>query len=56
MWESYPESYEGSPGVSLGKYWPNGASGCQLASVGPRKWIKLINYFILSMGMSFWLF
>ena len=52
----YPESYEGSLGGSLGNFWPNGASGCQLASVGPRKLIKMINYFILSMGMGFWLF
>ena len=27
--------------------------GCKLASVGPRKLIKKINYFILSIGMGF---
>ena len=53
MSEYYPKYYEGSPRGSLEKFWPNGASGCQLASVGPSKLIKKINYFILSLGMHF---
>ena len=30
-------------GGSLGNFWPSGANGCQLASVGPRKLIKKTN-------------
>ena len=38
--KSFPESYEGDPGGSLQIFWPNGASGYQLASVEHRKLIK----------------
>ena len=56
MLESYPKNCEGIVGGSLGNFWPSGASGCQLASVGPSKLIKKINYVIISMGMGFLLF
>ena len=29
------------------------ASGCQLASVGPRNLTKMIKFYIVSMGMGF---
>ena len=49
------EYYEVTLGGIFGIFLPNGASGYQLASVGPRKLMKKIKYFILSMGMGFWL-
>ena len=37
----------------LGMFDHKNASGCQLASVGPRKLTKMIKFYILSMGMGF---
>ena len=56
MEEYYPESFQSAPGGIFGIFDHKNDSGCQLASVGPRKLIKKINYFILSMGICFWLF
>ena len=38
----------------LGKFDLKNGIGCKLASVGPRKLIKKINNFILSLGMGFY--
>ena len=53
MSESYPEYFKGAPVGSLGKFDHKNASGCQLASVGPRNLTKMIKFYIVSMGMGF---
>ena len=53
MVEYYPNSFQSTPGGSFGNFDHINVSGCKLASVGPRKLIKKINYFILSIGMRF---
>ena len=37
----------------MGNFYTKNGIGYKLASVGPRKLIKNINYFILSLGMGF---
>ena len=45
--------YKGTPRGTFDKFWPSGASGCQLANVGPINLTKMIKFDILSMGMGF---
>ena len=54
MSESYPEYFKGAPVGSLGKFDQKNASGCQLASVGPRKLTKMIKFYIQSMEIGFY--
>ena len=53
MSKYYPESFQGAPVDSLGKFDHKEASGCQQASVGPRNLTKMIKYYIPGMGMGF---
>ena len=45
---------KGAPRCTYGKFWPSGASGCQLGSLGPKKLTIKMNKRILSLGMCFY--
>ena len=49
----YLEYFQSTLGSSFGNFDQKEASGCHLASVGPRKLTKMIKFYILSMGMGF---
>ena len=54
MSEAYPKSFQSGSVGSLWNFDHKNASGCQLASVGPRNLTQMIKYYILSMGMGFY--
>ena len=51
--EYYPKYFESVPRIILGKSYNRNGIGGKLASVGPRKLIKKINYCILCIGKGF---
>ena len=53
MAESYPKYFQSAPAIIFGKFDHRNGIGYKLSSVGPRKLIKKVNYFILSIGMGF---
>ena len=53
MEESYPKYFQSARGGILGNFDHINGIGCKLASVVPRKLIKKIKCFLLSIGMGF---